>query len=80
MRSAGTTIIVLNTGDEIIGGAGYVVGLAALTLAGTAGGGGSMQPPAVYQEYLFCLPVECHQFFIQLSDHPFHVPPENFRP
>ena len=32
-----------------------------LTLAGT---GGLMQPPAVFLEYLFCLPFECHHFSI----------------
>ena len=27
-----------------------------------------MQPPAVFQEYLFCLPVECHQFLFSLPN------------
>ena len=31
-------------------------------------GGGLMQPPAVFQEYLFCLPVECHQFLFSLPN------------
>ena len=39
-----------------------------LTLAGTGRGGGLMQPPAVFQEYLFCLPVECHQFLFSLPN------------
>ena len=41
---------------------GYIENL--LTLAGT-GGGGVDAPPAVFLEYLFCLLVECHHFFIE---------------
>ena len=38
-----------------------------------------MQPtPAVFLEYLFCLPVECHQFFYSLPTILF-TSPENFK-
>ena len=42
------------------------------------GGGGDATPtPVVFLKYIFCLPVECHHFFIAFPI-SFYVPPENF--
>ena len=45
-----------------------------MTLAGTGGGGGLMQPPAVFQEYHFRLSVERHSIFYSLPTTVFAFP------
>ena len=44
------------------------------------GGGGVMQPPAVFLEYLFCLPVEYHHFFYNFPPIFFTSPVKILRP
>ena len=54
--------------------------MGALTLAGTGGGGVDATPPAVFLEYLFCLPFDCHHFFYSFPPIFFTSPLKISRP